>query len=79
MTTCNYFTHYSDGLNLCLAFADCVTLAEQDCTDCISGEKTCSPGGAACDVQGACNDVLTGLAEAAKRDECLQACKENPE
>jgi hypothetical protein len=47
---CNWFT-YSNRLNFCELFNDCTSL-DQDCTECLSGEVSCSAY--QCDIEGIC-------------------------
>jgi hypothetical protein len=47
---CNWFT-YSEQLNLCELFNDCQSL-NQDCTECVSGEVSCSAY--QCNIEGTC-------------------------
>jgi hypothetical protein len=47
---CNWFT-YSEQLNFCELFNDCKSL-DQDCTDCVSGEVSCSVY--QCNIEGIC-------------------------
>jgi hypothetical protein len=47
---CNWFT-YSEQFNLCQLFNDCQSL-NQDCTECVSGEVSCSAY--QCDIEGTC-------------------------
>ena len=40
-TDCEFFTHFSTD-NACFAFINCVEFNNNDCDDCISGDKECA-------------------------------------
>ena len=73
---CNYFTHYQDS-SACFAFVDCAELTSSSCTDCISGDVTCTEQ--PCFLSGRCDGTLLYFAVAENPDECLDACKSDPE
>jgi hypothetical protein len=47
---CNWFTYFNPS-HICQIFNDCKSL-DQDCTDCVSGEVSCSAY--QCDIEGIC-------------------------
>ena len=72
---CEAFTHYY-LMELCLLYHSETTIDESTgCVDCFSGEVECTT----CDKPGYCIGHTTGLIFACTRDDCLKACKLDPE
>lgn len=67
-TNCDYFTHYGNS-DQCLLFT-AVTVIDNACTNCYSGERTCP----LCGVPGFCQGPEAGLAITDTEDDCLKFC-----
>ena len=48
---CQWFT-FDYSANLCFLFVNCLALSNENCANCVSGERTCQP--MECDLTGIC-------------------------
>ena len=71
--SCYQFTHYSSN-GLCFAWDVCLEFSASTCTDCISGDASCSPD-YICSEPGLCNGVQIGFSYQVDEAACLDACK----
>ena len=69
---CNQFTHFN-STGACYAWQTCLTFSENTCSDCISGDATCSPY--TCSEPGLCTGISLGSLVATSENECLDVCK----
>jgi len=71
---CKWFTFFKDT-TYCQLYRDCVILDDQSCSDCLSGEKDCSPPEIKCGLTGKCRGEAFSTKSAQTTDECLKLCQ----
>jgi len=74
LTTCNGFTFYVKT-SYCQLFKTCPVVDESDCSDCVSGDKNCSPPSLKCNLVGKCHGNLIKSEKTGSIDECIDSCK----
>ena len=72
---CNWFTYFKKSTN-CQQFKNCVTLDQNSCTDCLTGEKDCSPPEMKCWLKGKCDGKPIIVNTTQTSEGCLRLCQE---
>ena len=71
---CHWFTFFPQ-LGYCQLLSDCPVLDNEFCSDCLSGQSSCSAPEPVCFVPGECKGSVDHVEGASSQETCLEVCQ----